>query len=103
MAKELRDILGINTRGKKAHGRHAVGVKRGDAVDIITQIIPIVVGSASEALRISGELFDAGFLVPAIRPPTVPKGTSRLRVSLSAAHDATDIENFAETLMRIRV
>jgi len=49
-------------------------------------IVSVVLGSAERALRASDELKVAGFLVPAIRPPTVPAGTSRLRFTFSAAH-----------------
>jgi len=49
-------------------------------------IVSVVLGSAERALRASDELKLAGFLVPAIRPPTVPAGTSRLRFTFSAAH-----------------
>jgi 8-amino-7-oxononanoate synthase len=51
-----------------------------------TPIIPRVVGSSESALAASSALAEAGLLVPAIRFPTVPRGTARLRVSLSAAH-----------------
>jgi 8-amino-7-oxononanoate synthase len=63
-----------------------------------TQIIPIIVGEAGRAVEVSRRLLESGFLVPAIRPPTVPKGTSRLRVSLSAAHDEVDLDRFAVAL-----
>ncbi len=49
-------------------------------------IIPIIVGSSESAMELSARLLEANFFVPAIRPPTVPAGTSRLRLSLSAAH-----------------
>jgi 8-amino-7-oxononanoate synthase len=63
-----------------------------------TAIQPIVVGSASRALEVSARLFERGLLVPAIRPPTVPRDTSRLRVSLSAAHEVADVERVAAAL-----
>jgi 8-amino-7-oxononanoate synthase len=49
-------------------------------------IIPVILGSERRALDAASALLDAGLLVPAIRPPTVPTGTSRLRIALSAAH-----------------
>ncbi len=76
----------------------AAGLKTGDSE---SQIIPIIIGQAGKALRISRQLLEEGFLVPAIRPPTVSKGTSRLRVSLSAAHDAADLGRFVDVLARI--
>ena len=57
-----------------------------DILNSQTQIIPIVIGQAKQAVILSKRLLDAGFLVPAIRPPTVPIGSSRLRVSLSSDH-----------------
>ena len=65
-----------------------------------TAIQPIVVGDARAATQASRRLLEHGFLVPAIRPPTVPQGTSRLRVSLSAAHGAGDIDALADALAR---
>jgi 8-amino-7-oxononanoate synthase len=67
-----------------------------------SQIIPVMIGSASEAVAVSRKLLEVGFLVPAIRPPTVPKGSSRLRVSLCATHEQADLERFAETLIQAR-
>ena len=58
-----------------------------------TAIQPVILGSARRALEVSARLAEQGLLVPAIRPPTVPEGTSRLRISLSAGHDAKDIES----------
>jgi len=72
--------------------------EKGESSRIATQIIPVIIGDATKALEVSGRLLEAGFLVPAIRPPTVPKGTSRLRVSLSAAHERADLDRFVETL-----
>jgi 8-amino-7-oxononanoate synthase len=50
-------------------------------------IHPVIIGTEEDTLRAAGRMTQLGFHVPAIRPPTVPAGTSRLRVSLSAAHD----------------
>ncbi len=93
MARELREKLSSSTSRERERTEKET--------EIITQIIPVIIGDAADAVRISGELFDAGFLVPAIRPPTVPRGASRLRVNLSSAHDPADISRFAETLTKI--
>jgi len=61
-------------------------------------IQPVIIGAEEDALRAAEQLAGLGFFVPAIRPPTVPKGTSRLRVSLSAAHDADTVQALAEVL-----
>jgi 8-amino-7-oxononanoate synthase len=58
-------------------------------------IVSLVVGAASNALAASAALRDAGFLVAAIRPPTVPPGTSRLRVTFSAAHTQEQVAALA--------
>lgn len=57
-----------------------------------TPIIPRILGSNEAALSASAALADAGFIVPAIRYPTVPRGTARLRISLSAAHPPHAVE-----------
>jgi 8-amino-7-oxononanoate synthase len=71
------------------------GVK---AAPSTTAIQPLLLGDAARALAASAALLANGFLVPAIRPPTVPAGTSRLRVSLSAAHTQQDIAAVVEAL-----
>jgi 8-amino-7-oxononanoate synthase len=57
-----------------------------------TTIIPVVVGEAQRAVAISKALEERGFLVMAIRPPTVPAGTARLRVTMSAAHEEAQVD-----------
>jgi len=57
-----------------------------------TPIIPLLIGEARLAVRFSERLLDEGIYVPAIRPPTVPEGTSRLRISLMATHTLADLE-----------
>jgi 8-amino-7-oxononanoate synthase len=61
-------------------------------------IQPILLGDATAALRASEELFQHGFWVTAIRPPTVPKGSSRLRITLSAAHGEADVDGLLDAL-----
>ena len=63
-----------------------------------TPIQPRVVGDNGVALERMAQLWRQGLWVPAIRPPTVPAGTARLRISLSAAHDDADIELLIEAL-----
>jgi 8-amino-7-oxononanoate synthase len=64
-----------------------------------TPIQPLLLGDAKRALDAGAALERAGILVPAIRPPTVPKGAARLRVTLSAAHEERDVDRLLETLM----
>ena len=75
----------------------------GDAlgIPVTSPIVPLVLGGEREALAASGFLLDRGLHVPAIRPPTVPRGTSRLRVSLSAAHSDEDVGRLIEALREL--
>ena len=61
-------------------------------------IVPIIVGSEEQALSLSEELVEHGFLVPAVRFPTVPRGSARLRVTLSAAHQLEDVVHLREAI-----
>lgn len=79
LAQDLR--LGLEERGFN------VGRSRG------TTIVPIIAGTAERALALSEHLRNAGFWAPAIRPPTVPTGASRVRLNVSAAHNSLQIEN----------
>lgn len=63
-----------------------------------TPIQPLIVGSNEDALHASALLRERGILVPAIRPPTVPQGTARLRISLSAAHSLEDVQRLIDAL-----
>jgi 8-amino-7-oxononanoate synthase len=68
-----------------------------------SQIVPIVVGDASAAVELSMRLEDDGLLVPGIRPPSVPEGTSRLRISLTAGHTGEDVQRLLDALKRHHV
>jgi 8-amino-7-oxononanoate synthase len=66
--------------------------------DAACQIIPLIDGEPERALEWSARLRDAGLLVPAIRPPSVPSGQSLLRISLSTAHTADMVDRLLEAL-----
>ncbi len=61
-------------------------------------IVPIIIGDESAAMQLSAQLLEEGYLIPAIRYPTVARGTARLRVTLSAAHEASQVEGIAQRL-----
>ena len=63
-----------------------------------TPILPIVIGDVEETLSIAQHLWDKGLFVPAIRPPTVPRGESCLRISLSALHTPADLDRLLAAL-----
>jgi 8-amino-7-oxononanoate synthase len=68
-----------------------------------TAIQPVLIGSSDAAVSASRQLEAAGFYVPAIRPPTVPAGAARLRVTLSAAHDEGDVVHLLDAIARALV
>jgi 7-keto-8-aminopelargonate synthetase-like enzyme len=65
-----------------------------------SQIVPVIVGDEVRAMSMSERLLKDGFLVPAVRPPTVPAGTARLRFSVTLAHSSSDLERTAEAVIR---
>lgn len=65
-----------------------------------SQIVPVIVGSAEDALKLSEFLASKGFLVHAIRPPTVPVNTSRLRFSFSSEHEKEKIDKLTKLLIK---
>jgi 8-amino-7-oxononanoate synthase len=72
-----------------------------DVSQVASPILPVVLGSEARALAASAALRERGFFVRAIRPPTVPRGTSRLWVVLSAAHGATQVDAFLGALAEV--
>ncbi|MDE2389042.1 MAG: 8-amino-7-oxononanoate synthase, partial [Betaproteobacteria bacterium] len=94
---------------REALAQHIAQLKRGlqslpwKLLPSSTPIQPLLIGDSAEAVRISQELRERGILVPAIRPPTVPQGTARLRISLSAAHQPQDIARLIDALHELAV
>jgi len=72
-----------------------------DTMASSTPIIPILVNDPSKAVLMSQQLLEQGIFVQAIRPPTVPKGTSRLRLTVTAAHTDQDIEKLLNSLRKL--
>jgi len=66
-----------------------------------TPIIPVIIGAAARAADIAAKLLESGILLPAIRPPTVPPGSSRLRISLCASHTPDQIDTLAGRLKEL--
>ncbi|OGV71965.1 MAG: 8-amino-7-oxononanoate synthase [Methylophilales bacterium RIFCSPHIGHO2_02_FULL_57_10] len=81
--------------------RGGLSLQRWQLAESVTPIQPLVIGSNDEALMVSERLLERGILVPAIRPPTVPKGTARLRISLSAAHTPEDVARLLDAINEI--
>ena len=76
-------------------GAQAIGL---ELMDSATPIQPILIGDSGRAMQLSQMLRERGLLVTAIRPPTVPAGSARLRVTLSAAHSLEQLESLLEAL-----
>lgn len=91
---QLRTQLHANIR-RLREGAAQLGIPLGDSQ---TAIQPLIIGDEGRALALSRRLYERGLWVAAIRPPTVPKGTSRLRITLSAAHTATQIDRLLAVL-----
>ena len=89
---EQGDDLREHLRRLIAYFKDNLHCKKWQLMPSITAVQPLLVGSNQEALSLSEYLQTLGILVPAIRPPTVPVDTARLRISLSAAHTLDDIK-----------
>ncbi|MHA7835378.1 MAG: aminotransferase class I/II-fold pyridoxal phosphate-dependent enzyme [Algiphilus sp.] len=73
-----------------------LGPPEGEASDHAIQ--PLVIGDAARTMTASAALFERGYWVAGIRPPTVPEGTSRLRITVSAAHQPSEVEGLLDAL-----
>jgi len=81
--------------------RHALAQHGVDSGGSETQIVPLVVGDAAAAVRASEGALERGIFAQAIRPPTVPEGSSRLRLAVMASHTKSELREAAATLARV--
>jgi 8-amino-7-oxononanoate synthase len=98
-------ICGEEGRERRAHLQSLVAqlqdslhLKRWQLLPSQTAIQPVIIGANDETMRMSAALYEQGFWVGGIRPPTVPAGTARLRVTLSAGHTADDVRRLADAI-----
>jgi 8-amino-7-oxononanoate synthase len=82
--------------------RDALALRNFDTLGSTTQIVPAVIGSEADALAAARQLNDAGVLAVAIRPPTVPEGTSRLRFALNSTLAEPEMDRLLAALATIR-
>ena len=110
LAEALRASLALvrNDAARRAHLHALIAQFRArmralpwTLLDSQTAIQPVVVGANATAVAVAGALWQRGFWVPAIRPPTVPKGTARLRVTLSATHSVADVDALADAFAEL--
>lgn len=71
-------------------------------VDSKTAIQPVIIGSSKQALTLSEKLFEKNILITAIRPPTVPEGSARLRITFSATHTEEQVDKLLQTLSDLK-
>ena len=104
VASAAIDLLAENSdpverlRARIREFRAACEAERVTLGESMTAIQPLLIGPDERALEIASQLRGQGYLVAAIRPPTVPEGTARLRISLSSAHEREDVEGLAQAL-----
>ncbi len=112
LRESLRLIGGEEGERRRAQLLHLIGLLRAQRAGLIaahpklgwrlaasdTAIQPLIVGDNDTALALAAALDEQGLWVPAIRPPTVPVGTARLRITLSAAHSEGDVQRLIDGL-----
>jgi 8-amino-7-oxononanoate synthase len=101
-------IAGAEGAQRRAHLQNLIAqlrsrleLKRWHWTDSQTPIQPLIIGANDDAMLASAKLYEEGLWIPAIRPPTVPSNTARLRLTLSAAHTADDLGKLAAALKRL--
>jgi len=95
---EQGDDLRANLYALIAYLKQNLRLKKWKLLESDTAIQPLIIGGNEESLAVSEYLQAQGILVPAIRPPTVPTGTARLRISLSAAHSLDDVKQLVAAI-----
>jgi 8-amino-7-oxononanoate synthase len=88
--EKLMDLIGLFKQGAKERGINLFASN--------SAIQPVIVGGSDKALTLSNQLLERGILVTAIRPPTVPDNTARLRITISASHKIEDVNQLLESL-----
>jgi 8-amino-7-oxononanoate synthase len=106
LLKSLALIKGEGWRRKKLmqlteHLKKDLKLLRWNLLPSDTPIQPIIIGGNREVMQVRNALQDKGILVSAIRPPTVPKNSARLRISLSATHSIKDVERLVIALREL--
>jgi 8-amino-7-oxononanoate synthase len=81
------------------HGARQLGLQIGESQ---TPIQPWIVGDTTRAVELSDKLKQRGILISAIRPPTVPQGTARLRITFSATHEEADVDRLLAAIDEVR-
>ncbi|MES2049543.1 MAG: 8-amino-7-oxononanoate synthase [Pseudomonadota bacterium] len=105
LMSSLDIIQGAEGQARRQHLQELIAQLRRDLrlsrwtlMESITAIQPIIIGDNAESMRAAASLYEQGLWVPAIRPPTVPEGTARLRVTLSAAHTKDEVARVVEAI-----
>lgn len=99
-AREALKVIEDEPSRREALWRNVRCLKEGlNVPGVESPIFPIVIGDAKEAVALSGFLFEKGLWVTAIRPPTIPEGTSRLRVTVTSEHTLEHIKTLLQALV----
>jgi 7-keto-8-aminopelargonate synthetase-like enzyme len=91
---QRRQALNANAEHLR-DGLSKLGLNTGQSCCLI---IPVIIGSEEDTMKAATELFNRGFFISGIRPPTVAPGTSRLRISVQAGHTSEQINSLIQTL-----
>ena len=98
---EAGDDRRANLAARIAQLRESFRPQRWSLLPSDTAIQPLVIGGNAETMAVAGKLFERGLWVPGIRPPTVPAGSARLRITLCAAHTEAQVARLVEALTEL--